>query len=37
MTAEAAYAKLTIAYSCFDDDEARREYLAENTGGEYIR
>ena len=35
MTAEAAYAKLTIAYSCFDDDEARREYLAENTGGEY--
>ena len=37
MTAEAAYAKLTIAYSCLDDDEARREYLAENTCGEYIR
>ena len=35
MTAEAAYAKLTIAYSCFDDDEARQSYLAENTGGEY--
>ena len=35
MTAEAAYAKLTIAYSCFDDDEKRRSYLAENTGGEY--
>ena len=35
MTAEAAYAKLTIAYSCFDRDEERLAYLAENTGGEY--
>lgn len=36
MTAEAAYAKLTIAYSYFDDPRQREKFLKEDVAGEYV-